>query len=81
MDSFFTGKTILADFMRELGHSKLDYNDFWRWSVDNPEKFWDSLWNFAGIIGEKAKPFSKMAIKCRVRAFFPMQRSIMQKIS
>ncbi len=31
---------------------KLDLNtypDFYRWSVDRPEQFWDSLWKFAGV--------------------------------
>jgi len=25
------------------------YPDFYRWSVDRPEQFWDSLWKFAGV--------------------------------
>ncbi len=45
--------TNLADFMRKLGHEKLDYKSFWRWSVDHPEKFWDALWDYTGVIGSK----------------------------
>jgi acetoacetyl-CoA synthetase len=25
------------------------YPDFYRWTVDRPEQFWDSLWKFAGV--------------------------------
>ena len=31
---------------------KLEFNDypaFYRWTVDRPEQFWDSLWKFAGV--------------------------------
>ena len=27
-----------------------DYATLYRWSIDQPEKFWQSLWSFAGII-------------------------------
>ena len=26
-----------------------DYPAFYRWSVENPEQFWDSLWEFCGV--------------------------------
>jgi acetoacetyl-CoA synthetase len=26
-----------------------NYPDFYRWSVEHPEQFWDSLWKFAGV--------------------------------
>jgi acetoacetyl-CoA synthetase len=25
------------------------YPDFYRWTIDHPEQFWDSLWRFAGV--------------------------------
>ena len=31
---------------------KLEFNDypaFYRWTVDHPEQFWDSLWKFSGV--------------------------------
>lgn len=45
--------TCLAEFMRGVGHQTLDYKSFWQWSIDHPEKFWDALWDYAGVIGEK----------------------------
>jgi acetoacetyl-CoA synthetase len=40
----------LASFMRYVGQEHGaptgDYNDLWRWSVDNLETFWESVWRF-----------------------------------
>ncbi len=63
--------TQLAEFMRKLGHDSLDYDAFWRWSVDNPEKFWDSVWDFAEIIGEKGDIVLKDAHKMPGAQFYP----------
>jgi acetoacetyl-CoA synthetase len=29
------------------------FNDLWKWSVSNPNDFWNAIWDFCGIIGEK----------------------------
>ena len=29
-----------------------DYDALWRWSVDEPEKFWSLVWDFCGVIAE-----------------------------
>jgi acetoacetyl-CoA synthetase len=34
------------------GVSCADYTSLHQWSVDEPEKFWQSLWNFAGVLGD-----------------------------
>ena len=31
------------------------YHDLWQWSVDNLEEFWDAIWQFGGVIGERGK--------------------------
>lgn len=67
-------KTQLAKFMRGLGHETLDYQSFWRWSVDNPEKFWDALWDFAGVIGEKGDVILQDGDKMPGAKFFPKAR-------
>ena len=38
-----------ADWRVELA----DYAALYRWSVDESEKFWASLWDWAGVIGER----------------------------
>jgi acetoacetyl-CoA synthetase len=63
--------TRLAEFMRGLGHETLDYDSFWRWSVENPEKFWDSVWDFTGIVGEKGNTILKDADKMPGAQFYP----------
>ncbi len=45
--------TNLAAFMAVCGRAGADYPTFWRWSVDHPEQFWDALWDFTGVIGDK----------------------------
>jgi acetoacetyl-CoA synthetase len=29
------------------------YRDLWQWSVSRPGQFWDSLWDYFGILGER----------------------------
>jgi acetoacetyl-CoA synthetase len=47
--------------MRWLGrHRGLeidDYDDLWRWSVDDLESFWDAVWRFYGV--ESTTPFQR----------------------
>ncbi len=26
-----------------------DYESLWRWSIEEPEQFWDSIWDFCGV--------------------------------
>jgi acetoacetyl-CoA synthetase len=39
----------MARFMRARGFS--DYNELWRWSVEDLEGFWGSLWEWFGVEG------------------------------
>lgn len=63
--------TNLAAFMKGLGHSGDDYQAFWDWSVQNPEKFWDAVWDFTGVIGDKGDVILKDAHKMPGAQFFP----------
>ena len=54
----------LAAFARKHG-LPLTYPELYRWSIENREKFWAALWEFAGIIGSpgestltETKPFA-----------------------
>jgi acetoacetyl-CoA synthetase len=29
------------------------YDEVWRWSVTEPDAFWDSIWDFFGVVGER----------------------------
>jgi acetoacetyl-CoA synthetase len=47
-------RTRIGDYMkwleRERGLSFEDYNALWRWSVDELEAFWQSIWDYFDII-------------------------------
>jgi len=47
----------LTRFMREgkarFGIDATDYDALWRWSVEHREQFWDTLWSFCGVIGDR----------------------------
>jgi acetoacetyl-CoA synthetase len=43
-------RAVMIRFMREHGHET--YDDLWRWSVDDLEGFWASIWDFFGVHGE-----------------------------
>lgn len=67
-------KTRLAEFMRGLGHDHLDYKSFWRWSVDHSEAFWDAVWDFTGVIGEKGGVILQDGDKMPGAKFYPQGR-------
>jgi acetoacetyl-CoA synthetase len=64
-------KTQLAAFMKAQGAPGLDYDSFWRWSVENPEIFWNAVWDFAGVIGDKGGVALKDGHKMPGAQFFP----------
>ena len=48
-----------------------NFNDIWRWSVENPKIFWKSIWHFTkvkGVLGNKLLKKSKVFYKNK---FFP----------
>jgi acetoacetyl-CoA synthetase len=44
-------QTAMARFMREAGQP--DYASLHRWSVEHADAFWNRIWDFCGVIGEK----------------------------
>ena len=38
---------------QEWGIAVPDYDSLYRWSIDNPDQFWLSLWDFCSVIGER----------------------------
>ena len=45
--------TSMARFMRWAGERRgrafADYDELWRWSVDELEDFWAAIWEFCGV--------------------------------
>lgn len=54
--------SVLWDFMswlkREKGVEVKDYTQMWKWSVDELESFWESVWEYSGVISNS--PYSKV---------------------
>lgn len=54
--------TVLWDFMSWLKSEKdvvvEDYAQMWKWSVDELESFWESVWEYSGVISNS--PYSKV---------------------
>ena len=55
-------RVAAANMTRFMGHVRErwgfaanDYAGLHRWSIDNPERFWTSVWEFSGVIGERGK--------------------------
>ena len=42
-------RAVMTRYMREHGHT--GYDELWRWSVDDLEGFWASIWTFFGVQG------------------------------
>jgi acetoacetyl-CoA synthetase len=43
-------RALMTRFMRERGHGS--YDELWRWSVEDLEGFWASIWEFFGVEGD-----------------------------
>jgi acetoacetyl-CoA synthetase len=51
-----------------------DFPALWRWSVDDIPGFWNALWDFAGIIGEKGRVVLENPTAMPGARFFPDAR-------
>lgn len=69
-------QTRLSKFIDLVDHtwgiSCKNYQDLHQWSINEPEKFWKSLWDFGGVISETAgKIVIRDAQKLPGAIFFP----------
>ncbi len=72
------GKTAMADFSKKMetkaGRSFPDYQSLWHWSVDEKEAFWDAVWDYCGVIGDKGGAVISDKKKMFGTKFFPKGR-------
>ncbi len=47
------------------------FYDLWNWSVTHPKEFWNAIWDFGNIIGEKGERLSNGAEKFWEHRYFP----------
>lgn len=74
MNSWFPSKdrinnSILKKFAEGIDYK--NYQELHKWSVDNIPKFWDMLWDFAGIIGHKGDVVLENDFDIEKAVFFP----------
>jgi acetoacetyl-CoA synthetase len=58
-DPGYAAATPMAAFQRRfgerLGRSLASYDELWRASVEHRDAFWDLVWDFCGVLGEKGE--------------------------
>jgi acetoacetyl-CoA synthetase len=58
--------------LKETTHfGGISFNELWRWSVSDPGSFWNAIWDFGDIIGEKGARISNEAKKFWEHRYFP----------
>ena len=71
-------KSEMVRFMQEanrrFGLSLADYRQLHAWSVDNLPGFWELIWDFCGVIGEKGAPLLTDGNLMPGAKFFPGSR-------
>lgn len=72
----FIASTRLAHFMQQTAvkhHTSFqNYQDLWQWSIAQKEQFWNDVWDFCEIIGDKGgRIFDDHAGRMRGARFFP----------
>lgn len=50
------------------------YNALWQWSIENTAPFWDAVWDFCGVIGDKGSMTLRDETKMPGAEFFPEAR-------
>ncbi len=70
--------TTLARFMKSLegktGQNFSDYTALWSWSVGHIPEFWDFLWDYCSVIGEKGPVILENETDLMQARFFPQGR-------
>ena len=65
----------LSAFVEACDHPcDFDYHALWQWSCEKSEIFWDKLWDFAGVVGEKGATVFENAPHMMNAQFFPQAR-------
>ena len=63
---------FIKNFVDEFkNQSDVKYEELWKWSIEKPEKFWDSIWDYSNVLGEKGEVLLKDKDKMPGARFFP----------
>jgi acetoacetyl-CoA synthetase len=61
--------SLLATFAKNIPHK--DYHDLHEWSINHIPEFWDMVWDFCGVIGEKGKRILENPTSVEKATFYP----------
>ncbi len=45
--------SLLHRFMSQLSTRPASYDELWHWSIDHRSEFWQSVWQFAGVVASR----------------------------
>ena len=63
---------FIKNFVDEFkNQSDVKYEELWKWSIEKPEKFWDSIWDYLNVLGEKGDILLQDKDKMPGARFFP----------
>ena len=66
---------VVTDFARfcgeRFGADLSDYDDLHRWSVAEREKFWEAVWDYCGVVGDKGDVILENGDAMPGARFFP----------
>lgn len=67
--------SLLTQFKRaanqRYGLDLSDYDSIWQWSIDQPESFWQLLWDFCNVKGQQSGDVLRNADNLLACEFFP----------
>jgi acetoacetyl-CoA synthetase len=74
----FKAKQPLTHFMawsaERVGRSFVDYDEFYRWSIDDRATFWSLVWDYCGVLGEKGDVALSDGDEMLKARFFPQAK-------
>ena len=71
-----TNLALYSNFIKKKYKVKSDndFNEIWKWSVDNPKIFWKSIWDFTKVKGDLGNVLLKESDIFYKNKFFPDAR-------
>ena len=67
--------SVLAEFANRYGpyagQAEFEYDRLHRWSIEQPAEFWEAIWEFGAVIGDRGETVFEPGADMRTARFFP----------